>query len=257
MTLILYAILAIAAIGACLGWTNAKKGAAWGQPMTIVCAIVAIGMGFFLAYRNSFGGGAASSARSREEEYSKIMTKKLGMYIKEKYSGKKAVVIIDPYLDVENPPNLEGLKEGLDGAVDIVEILKPDAPKRPEGEEPGGPGMLIPQERWYTTKSLDKLLTGKNFDLCITLMGLPANTMLQGKALNINALKGKKVFIGGGSIYTLKAAIVSGAITAAVSYKTDAIYDDKPIPSKFDEAFDKRFAFITADNAANYKTLFK
>ena len=77
------------------------------------------------------------------------------------------------------------------------------------------------------------------------------------KGIDLTIRPGEKVFIGGGSIYTLKAAIVSGAITAAVSYKTDAIYDDKPIPSKFDEAFDKRFAFITADNAANYKTLFK
>jgi len=258
MNLILYAILAIAAIGACVGWSNAKKGAAWGQPMTIVCAIIAIGIGFYLAYLNSFGGGAAASSRSREEEYQKIMTKKLGMFIKEKYAGKKAVVIIDPYLDVENPPNLEGLKEGLGSDVEITEILKPDAPKRPEGEDPGmNPGMLIPQEKWYTVKNVDKLLTGKNFDLCITLMGLPADTRMQGKAMNIQSLKGKKVFIGGGSIYTLKPAIVSGAVTAAVSYKTDAIYDDKPVPSKFDEAFDKRFALITADNAAQYKTLFK
>ncbi len=257
-TLILYAILAIAAIGACVGWANAKKGAAWGQPMTIACAVVAIGIGFYLAWRQSFGGGDAASSRNREEEYQKIMTKKLGLFIKENYSGKKAIVIIDPYLDVENPPSLEGLKAGLGSDVEITEIIKPDAPKRPEGEDPGmNPGMLIPQEKWFTSKKLNTQLTGKTFDICITLMGLPADTKMNGKALSIEALKGKKVFIGGGSIYNLKQAIVGGAIAAAVSYKTDAIYDDKPIPSKLDEAFDKRFALVTAENAAQYKTLFK
>ena len=258
MTLIMYAILAIAAIGACVGWANAKKGAAWGQPMTIACAVVAIGIGFFLAWQQSFGGGNAASSRNREEEYQRIMTKKLGLYIKENFSGKKAVVIIDPYLDIDNPPSLDGLKAGLGSDVEITEVLKPKAPERPAGEDPGmNPGMLIPQEKWFTVKEVNTLLTGKNFDICITLMGLPANTKVQGKALNIEALKGKKVFIGGGSIYNFKQAIVSGAITAAVSYKTDAIYDDKPIPSKLDEAFDKRFALVTAENAAQYKTLFR
>ncbi len=256
-TLILYAILAIAAIGAFVGWSNAKKGAAWGQPMTIACAVVAIGMGFYLAYLNSFGGGATSASRNREEEYQKIMTKKLALFIKEKFSGKKAVVIIDPYLEIDNPPSLEGLKDGFGGVVEIVEVIKPDAPKRPEGDPGMNPGILEPQEKWYRAKSLDKVLTGKNFDICVTLMGLPADTRVQGNSLSIPALKNKKVFIGGGSIYNLKQAIISGAVTAAVSYKTDAIYDDKPVPSKLDEAFDKRFALITKDNVAQYKTLFR
>ena len=257
MTLILYAILAIAAIGAFVGWSNAKKGAAWGQPMTIACAVVAIGMGFYLAYLNSFGGGATTASRNREEEYQKIMTKKLALFIKEKYSGKKAIVIIDPYLEIDNPPALEGLKEGFGGAVEIVEVIKPKAPKRPEGDPGMNPGILEPQEKWFTVKSLDESLAGKNFDLCITLMGLPADTKVQGRTLSINALKGKKVFIGGGSVYNLKPAILSEAVIAAVSYKTDAIYDDKPVPSKLDEAFDKRFALITKDNIAEYKTLFR
>jgi hypothetical protein len=117
--------------------------------------------------------------------------------------------------------------------------------------------MLIPQEKWFTVKELNSLLAGKDFDLCITLIGLPADTKMIGKDLNIDALKGKKVFIGGGSIYNLKSAIVDGAITAAVFYKTDPIYDDKPVPNKLDEAFDKRYVLITKDNIEQHKTLFR
>ena len=194
------------------------------------------------------------SMKSREEEYQKIMTKKLGLYIKENYAGKKAVVIIDPYLNVENPPNLEGLKAGLGNDVEITEIIKP---KTLESTDSKKPGTLIPQEKWFTVKEFNNLLAGKDFDICITLIGLPADTQMIDKDLNIEALKGKKVFIGGGSIYNLKQAIVDSAITAAVFYKTDPIYDDKPIPSNLDEAFDKRYALITKDNIEQHKTLFR
>ena len=194
------------------------------------------------------------SMRRREEEYQKIMTQKLGLYIKENYAGKKAVVIIDPYLNVENPPSLEGLKAGLDNDVEITEIIKPKPQEPTDGEEPG---TLIPQEKWFTVKEVNNLLAGKDFDICITLIGLPANTKMIDKDLNIDALKNKKVFIGGGSIYNMRQAIVDGAITAAVFYKTDPIYDDKPIPSNLDEAFDKRYALITKDNIEQHKTLFR
>ena len=76
--IIMYAILAVAAIGAIVGWSNAKKGVAWGQPMTIVCAIIAICIGGYLSWSNSFGGGQNKSAQAREIEYQKIMTRQLG-----------------------------------------------------------------------------------------------------------------------------------------------------------------------------------
>ena len=182
------------------------------------------------------------------------MTQKLGLYIKENFAGKKAVVIINPYLNIDNPPSLEGLKTGLGNDVDITEILKPKTPEPTDGEKPGA---LIPQEKLFTVKEVNNLLVGKEFDICITLIGLPADAKMIGKDLNIDALMGKQVFIGGGSIYNLKPAIVAGAITAAVFYKTDAIYDDKSVPSKHDEAFDKRYVLITKDNIEQHKALFR
>ncbi|MBQ7649674.1 MAG: hypothetical protein IJS15_01875 [Victivallales bacterium] len=182
------------------------------------------------------------------------MTKKLGLYIKENFAGKKAVVIINPYLNVEPPPSLEGLKAGLGSDVEITEILKPKTPDTTDGKKPD---MLIPQEKWFTVKEVNNLLVGKDFDICITLIGIPADAKMIGRDLNIEALKGKKVFIGGGSIYNLKQAIVDGTITAAVFYKTDAIYDDKPVPNKLDEAFDKRYVLITKDNVEQHKALFR
>ncbi|MBR4675519.1 MAG: hypothetical protein IKP00_13735 [Victivallales bacterium] len=245
--ILMYAILALAAIGAIVGWSNSKKGVAWGQPVTILCAIIAIAIGGYLSWSNSFGGGQNKSAQAREIEYQKVMTRQLGNYLKEKFSGKKAIIIKDPYTK-EDSPSLVGLNEGLDGAITIVDTIYPEPPK-PKGGDPDME-MMDPMETWYTKKVLEEMMKGKDADIIITTIGLPMGVGCAGKEFNANCLKGKKVVFAGGSIYEHGRGFATGCIAAAVTYKPNAEYDEKPVPKDQQAAFDKRFLLVTSDNFA-------
>lgn len=251
--LLIYAIIIVAAIGAMVGWSNSKKGATWGQPVTIVCAIIAIGFGFYQAVAGSFGKGGSKKSQAREIEYQKVQTRKLGAYLKEKFAGKTAILVKDPNAN-ETSPQIIGLKEGIGDAITISEEVSPTPPKSarnvgPDGG-PGGPeGMMEPMETWFTAKELDKILKGKKADLIITTIGLPSGLSVRGgKEFPIPSLKGKKVVLAGGSIYEHGRDIQAGAIVAAVSYKPNAEYDEKPAPSDLDEAFNKRYVLVTNEN---------
>ena len=242
--IVMYAILALAAIGAIVGWSNAKKGVAWGQPMTIVCAIIAICIGGYLSWSNSFGGGQNKSAQAREIEYQKVMTRQLGNYLKDKFSGKKAIIIKDPF-SKEDSPSMIGLNEGLGGALTIVDTIYPEPPK-PKGDP--DMEMMDPMEMWYTKPVLEKMMKGKDADLIITTIGLPMGIGCVGKDFNAPCLKGKKVVFAGGSIYEHGRGFAAGCIAAAVTYKPNAEYDEKPVPKDQQAAFDKRFLLVTAEN---------
>ena len=102
---------------------------------------------------------------------------------------------------------------------------------------------------------MDDILKGANadYDMVITCIGLPAG----GRARR----KGKKVAIAGGSVYEYGPAIQGKMIVAAVTYKPDAEYDDKSVPSNMEEAFNKRYLLVTPENlaevATKYGELFK
>ena len=86
MSPIQIAVMVIGAIGVFVGWSQSKKGAGWGQPVTIVCAIIAICAALWSSMR-TVTGADMKDAQKRELEYQKVQTKKLGLYIAEKYAG--------------------------------------------------------------------------------------------------------------------------------------------------------------------------
>lgn len=249
ISVLLYAILTIAAIGAAVGWSNAKKGAAWGQPLTIACAILAIGVGFYLALANSgIVGNQNAGTQKRETEYQKIQTRELGKYLAEKFSGQTAILVKDPNTQDDNP-TIVGLKEGLGTAITITDEVSPTAPKSANRGPEGGPEeMMEPIENWYKKKDLEKILANKKADLIITTIGLPDDVFFTGKAFNTKCLEKKKVAIAGGNISRSGKALQGGAVVAAVTYNPKAEYDDKPIPKDPKAAFDKRFILITSEN---------
>lgn len=259
MNLSQIAVMVVGAIGVFVGWSQSKKGAAWGQPVTIVCAIIAI----CAALWSSIGtvtGADMKSAQKRELEFQKVQTRKLGQFLGEKYAGKKIVILKDPTVVAINGaelPIIVGLKEGLGSAATIVSEIAPNAPKVAGG--PDGEEMIEPIETWFDVKKLDETLaSAPEYDILVTTCGLPENYNynrgLPGK------LKGKQVVVAGGSIYNLGGAILKGEVIAAVTYKPNAEYDEKPVPSNLDEAFNKRYLLVTTDNikdiASQYKDLF-
>ena len=241
--IILYAVLLIAAIGAIVGWSNSKKGAEWGQPMTVICAIIA--MGLFLAYRNSSNSVANKSAMARENAYRQAKVTVLANKVKELLPGKKAVVILDPSVDVEKDVEVQVWKSMFDLSDD--DFLKPEQPQPPAGVDPET-YMTEPMDAWFREAMLKKMLEGKQFDLIIFTTALPQDIKNKAGAFTSPYMKDKKVVLASGNLYGCAAFINTGVAVAAISSSPKAVYDDKPAPKDIQAAFDKRYILITKDN---------
>jgi hypothetical protein len=254
-------IMVVAGIGMLIGLSKQKAGAAWGKPLAMVCIVVALATAVMNIVKTS-GGGNTAGIVEREMQYQKVGAQKLGSHLAEKYSGSKALIIVEPKLGAAaDKPNVlvEGLKEGFGSAITVVAEESPEIPENAakafaaemppmEGGEGGMEGeMLPPLEYWYTASLVNKLLDkydGK-YDMIVTTIGLPQDA----KRLDIwKGDKKPKVALASGSVYELRGAIKSGAIVAAVTYNPQAEYDDKPVPKDLDEAFNKRFLLLTPEN---------
>ncbi len=229
--------------------TPAKSGGKVLLIVALVLGVIVLGgglvsLGVYFAWRNSFSGGPNKSAQTREIEYQKVMTRRLGNYLKERYAGKTAIIIKDPY-SKDDAPFMVGLKEGLGGALTIVDTIYPEPPTKSDNP---AMEMMDPMETWYTKSVLERMLKGKEADLVITSIGLPIGVVCIGKDFNASCLRGKKVVFAGGSIYDQKRAFANGCLVAAVTYKPNAEYDERPVPKDLQAAFDKRFLLVTSEN---------
>lgn len=263
-------IMLIAAGGMIFGLSKQKAGAAWGKPLAVVCAIVAL----LCAVGNIFssGGPDVTEVRNREMAYQEVGAQKLGMYLAEKFPGGKAVIIVEPTLNAgaaKPSAVVDGLKKGFGTNITVVEEVSPAIPESaknafseemPMNEGGEGGEMLPPLEFWFTAKIFDELVK-KNSDKCdliITTIGLPMDL----GAMKFWTMKDRpNLALASGSVYELKKAIAGKAIVAAVTYNPKAVYDEKPPPSDLDAAFDKRYLLVTPENVATvageYGDLFK
>ncbi len=247
--IIFYAILLVAAIGAIVGWSNSKKGAAWGQPMTIVCAIVAICMGLYLAYRNSSGSAANAAAMQRENAYRTAKVTILGEKVKEICAGKKPVVIIDPNVDVATDVEIQLWKE-LFGLSD-ADFLAPEPPQPPAGTPPEMV-MMEPMDQWFTVKMLEKMLGSTKPELVIFTTSMPRGLKHNKGKITNPCLKDAKIVLASGNLYGVAGFLNAGTVVAAVTSSPKAVYDDKPAPKDIKKAFDKRYVLITEDNFQDF-----
>lgn len=262
-TIIRIAVMIVGAGFAIFGMNKAKAGANWGQPVAICGAIIAI-IGALWGIKNTISGADQTAARDRELEYQRIQTRELGKYLATKFAGEKVLVMVDPmlYVNVYGEPvtridtALEGLKQGLDGKLPVVDTIYPKMPfktrqapvKGPDGVEmPAEDDMIEPMEVWFDSKKMNEILPApESYDILVTLVGLP-----NGKP--VPALAGKKLALVGGDTSTygilFKAQDKRLPLTvASVTHNPKAVYDDKPIPRDAQEAFNKRFLLITAEN---------
>ena len=245
--IILYAVLLIAAIGAIIGWTNSKKGAEWGQPMTIICAIVAICMGLWLAYRNSSPSAGRSAAMARENAYREAKVNVLANKVKELLPGKKAIVIIDPNVDITKDVEML-LWKNLFGLSDD-DFLKPEPPAPPKGADPEMV-MMEPMDEWFVEPMFKKLVEGKQFDFIIFTTSLPRGIKVVKGQFTAPYMKDKSVVLASGNLFGCAPLLNSGVAVAAITSSPSAVYDDKPAPKDTQAAFDKRYILISKDNVA-------
>ncbi|MBP1582733.1 MAG: hypothetical protein J6866_02150 [Victivallales bacterium] len=262
-TIIRVAVMIIGAVIAFIGMNKQKEGATWGQPVAILGAVIAIIAALWGIVRN-VSGADYSAARDRELEYQRIQTRHLGEYLASKFAGSKALVIKDTMLyynfdgsEIANPldTQLEGLKQGIGSAITIVNEVCPPLPKLerrvekgPNGEEMPMDELIPPMEMWFKPADLDKLLkSAGDYDMIIALVSFPMGSFGSKSPAKATLEKKKVVLIGGDSSvygYLFK----QGIAVAAVTHNPNAVYDDEPIPSDKQKAFDKRYLMLTAEN---------
>ena len=248
LNVIIYAILLLAAIGAIIGWNGQKKGQKWGQSLTLVCALIAIFLGFFQVYLTSVGGlNSHAASVKRQQAYHRSQGIVLGRYLNAHFSGKTAVIIKDPTRQQESDA-LIALRKEIYNNIKVTAIITPTATVSKDVGMPDGLVNYEPVERWYTKKVLEQLLEGKHFDILITDLGLPSDLTVVGKEFTIHSLKGKQVAMLSGNIYDYMRAFINRRIAAAVVHNPKAEYDAKPAPKDPQNAFNRRYLLVTPDN---------
>lgn len=256
MKIALIVVMILAAIVMVWGLAKQKAGVEWGKPVATLGAIVAL----ICALAQMFSGGGSSPKKIMESqlEFTKISTVKMGSYLADKYPGAKAVVLTAPAPSVEangkdqaTEAMLEGLKQGLKGKIDIVEVvsIQPDMPK---GMTPGDPKAMeflaIPLEAWFTAEKFDGVVQGHvvgKADMVISLAGLPAEVAKM-KFWNLNPRP--KLALGSGNIFELQKAIEAGAVSVAITANPKADYEKLSPPSDVEKAFALRFLLVTPEN---------
>lgn len=262
MSLPIIAVMAIAGIGAIVGITKQKAGAAWGQPVAILCALIGIGA----ALSSLFGGGSSNGTATVEGQYRNACGQKVGEYLNKNFSGKKFIIIANPdqneTVQSYNKAIISGLKKQLKGDIQVITPTVPQSiiAKYKKANSmmggPGGPGgpdaaeteMFPTPDYWFTSSVLKGL--DKKFNGCIIIstVGIPSLAEL----FKTKFLKSKKSKTKLAIATQINAKSITpyfgGSIVAAVHKSPKAVYDSKKLSSDFNKGFDKRFILITDKN---------
>ena len=243
------AVMIVAAIGALFGWSNSKKGAEWGQPVTIVCALIAIVAAFWGIFRQ-IRGSDQLDAIDREKAFQQFQTEKLGRYVAEKYAGKKVVLIYAPRVTIEKDNAFIGFTRGLGDKVSWEKVQVPLPPGTTDDT------YIDPIEFWFDCKKFDETVAGHDADLYVTFCGMPLKAKCDKSgtwSLPSKAAKAKFVVANGTArLAEITQFIINGGIIGTVSYKPDGIFDESPCPKKLDDAFDMRYIMVTPENIKDY-----
>ena len=270
MGILWFIIMVIAAAGMIIGLVKERQGIEWGRPLTIGGAIVALLMAII-----SIIGGAGSDIdveeiREREQRYNRVAGQKLGQYLAQEMSGKAALVIKP--IEMTEEPNetvtaqIEGLKEGLGNAIDIIDVVSPPIPEEykqymEETAEAEGvdPEMQMEYEMYpmmeaaFDAETFNNLYEqyGQGTDLVITLAGLPMD--IENMSIwDMQTPPELAVFgigSGPGPVPKLADAIRQGFVAAYITFKPrQQVEEDKSIPDDLDAAFNKRYLLVTPKN---------
>ena len=252
--------MAIGIIAALFGMSQQKKGMAWGQPLAILGAIIAIGSALWNVVGQATGSNT-NAIVDREQRYMFLQGKFLGQEIKKAVpNAKKVVVLVDAMtkFDVYGEPlaepredySLNGLKDALGAGVEVVTVCqqipkrKPKMVKGPDGTEVEMPIMGPDFITVKDIKALEKDIKGA--DVFVALAMLPLEVSLA-QCLNLIKPSCSKVALlnPGADTDTIKRIFADGGkstaeLVAVVMTKRSAVYDDK-MPSNDQAAFDRRY----------------
>lgn len=170
--MLMYAMIGavVCGIGLAVAHSNAKKGVPWGQPVEVLCGILAIAFAFWAIYENTFG---KPETQKIAEQWQEVRGIGAAEWLKANAADKKMLVIKSAPVEGQTDYQFEALKKSLEGANFTVFEL----PKPPEMEE--GSEMMFDMS-YGLSKEARKIVEaqGKEIDAAIKAAGADYDTVV-------------------------------------------------------------------------------
>lgn len=268
MSLPLLALMIAAGVGAAVGMHLSKSGKALGRVIAFGCALLAVGLAVVGLRSNDQATPALAKSLNR---YSYAAGDVLGRHLAENYAGSRALVLVQPTWSGEEPDILqvaieEGLKHGMGSSLKLVDVVPVDPPpgyieqvrnsQMPGMEPPSGaaadwiPALAREHNRWFSSTYLAALLASREgtFDVLISAVGVPGD-FAKSRGLKSSDLP-ETIAVLNPPDRSMSRLVDSGVVDALVVMKpsVNPWKDANEAPADVDEAFEKRFLLVTAEN---------
>ena len=258
--MILSGVVMVAALIGMIICSKKQKTNPGAQPIAIALLIVVIISGIYMLYKNNMFGSSNQGMIESENHFYASQGYMVGKFIAKNIPGAKVLLVENE--DFEKSKRemafIAALKEGMGNQnVKAVALTILNPPKRPKGMPEDMP--MMPMMEMMTSKDFDATLSANSDkNVVISVIGLPRDAAKMKLWRMPAAKRPKLILIGGGMGGSIKLApaISKGMISAVVTISPSAKFDDEGAPSKFEDAFKKRYILIDKSNLkANEKSL--
>jgi len=245
---VFYFLLLASATGLGVGWWQDRKEVEWGRGLVMASTGLLVVLALWSLFMR--GPEEASVARRMGRSsitYAGVAGEKLGRHLASKHEGATALVILPlPHRlsDLENIALIAGLKQGLEGAIEVADWhqLPLPTPYRKAGAEITATTLSkTPVDGLFTAKYFDELVAryAGRCDLVISLAALPIQGAIDMRLWDLAQRPRVAVFSDNRS--RLKLLLEAGKIDIAVFPKEKAHMGVGPVSADLDEAFGRRY----------------
>jgi hypothetical protein len=225
----------------------------------------------------SMGSGETKQLIANEMYYARASAEILGRQLSTARPGAVALVVVEDKKSTSDhmKQRIDALKAGLGStitvaAIDSPDLLLPEPGKEPIGDLGGGaaalPAATLPPEDMMMMMPVQEMMRAYHFDdllaknpgcnLIISFIGLPRD-VAEMQIWGMDPELQPKLALLQGEVHSLKNAILSEAIVAAIAYRPDAKFDEDAPPKDIQAAFDKRYLLITPQNVEEIEAKYK
>jgi hypothetical protein len=215
-----------------------------------------------------FGGLTGSRPASHRE----LATMFLGQYLATQYSGKKVIVLSNPFSVRPGQPvgvyqfekaGLRGLRRGLGTRTEIEQVvfpeLKPGLLEHPHAATID-PHTTTPLSYMVTDQAVDRIARQyPKADVVVSLIGLPAN-IRETQAWKQNSGRVFALLLPDlrmiGDQTAVRQSILSGKLAAIILNKPGAPPEDQSLGRNATVEFEQRFLLITPGNVDHYLQIY-
>lgn len=251
-SMVLSGVVMVAALIGMIICSKKQKTNPGAQPVAIALLMVVIISGFYMLYKNNIFGSSNASMIESENHFYASQGYMVGKFISKNIPGASVLLVEDEDFEKNKREQafIGALKEGMgSNSVNAVALQVLNKPERPKGMPEDMP--MMPMMEMMTSKDFDATISANSSNnVVISVIGLPRDASNMKLWKMPNAKRPKLILIGGGMGGSIKLApaIQQGLISAVVVISPTAKFDEEGAPSKFEDAFLKRYILVDKDN---------